>query len=122
MQDKPDAPMLLAEVQTELKTGIAPGFQQAVAANAIALALREQDKAAAGHAAEHARLVELLGHDGSLDALNRLLATRIREGAMDRTDSTLTRHLILTTIEKMIVDQPRYPAFRACRATHGEQV
>ena len=69
-----------------------------------------------------ARLVELLGHDGSLDALNRLLATRIREGAMDRTDSTLTRHLILTTIEKMIVDQPRYPAFRACRATHGEQV
>lgn len=120
MQDKPDAPMILAEVQAALKAGIPPGFQQAVAANAVALALREGDHAGDAEVAEHARLVLLLGRVGPLDALNRTLAHTIRDGACDCTDADLAGHLIRTTIEKMTVDQPNYPAFRNWRAASGE--
>lgn len=120
MQDKPDAPTILAEVQAALKAGINPGFQQAVAANAVALALRENEHTPEAEVAEHARLAVLLGRVGSLQGLNRVLAETIRDGSRDCTDPDLAGHLIRTTIEKMIVDQPNYPAFRNWRAASGD--
>ena len=120
MQDRPDARTLLAEVQAALKAGIAPGFQQARAANAVALALRETGLAPATHDAEHARLVALLGREGDLAVLNRMLAHGIRDGSIDCGQAGLSDHLIRTTIEKLAVDQPNYPAFRAWRASLGD--
>jgi len=110
MLDAPKGMDILREVQAALKAGIAPGFQQAVAANAVALALREAELAADAQSAELARLESLLGRAGNLAELNRALAEGIRSGAL--AGPALTGHLIRTTIEKMQVDQPNYPAFR----------
>lgn len=113
MQDEPSGRLLIEQVRLALKAGIPMGFQQRVAANAIDVAIREMDLASTGHAAEKERLARLLAARGALENLNQALAAAIRAGEMDTTDQALTRHLILTTVEKMIVDQPGYPAFRA---------
>lgn len=42
MFDDPPARLILAEVRDALVAGLAPGFAQKVAANALAIALREQ--------------------------------------------------------------------------------
>jgi hypothetical protein len=116
MQDKPTGELVLAEVAAALRAGVAPGFQQHVAANAVALALRERELAGFSHNAEHERLTALLGRADSLEALNAALAGAIRDGAIEAADPGLIRHLVMTTVEKMAVDQPGYPAFRAWRA------
>jgi hypothetical protein len=121
MQDKPAGELILAEVAAALKAGIPPGFQQHVAANAVSLAMRESELAGPAQEAEHERLAALLGRADALDALNAALAAAIRDGAIDACDPSLTGHLIRTTIEKMIVDQPNYPAFRAWRAASGSK-
>jgi len=120
MQDRPEARTILAEVQGALKAGIAPGFQQAVAAKAVAMALREAELAEAGHAAEHARLAVLLGRGGGLAELNRALAEGLRNGTIDPRHDDVVRHLVATTIAKLAVDQPHYPAFRAWRDAGGD--
>ncbi|MFV0643332.1 MAG: DUF6285 domain-containing protein [Sphingomonadaceae bacterium] len=116
MQDKPSARIILGEVQAALRAGIAPGFQQVVASNAIALALREDELAASGHAAEQMRLAAILGHDVGLEQGNRTLSEGLRDGSIDAGRTDVTTHLVATTIEKMRVDQPNYPAFRVWQA------
>lgn len=120
MLDRPQAREILAEVQAALKAGIARGFQQAVAANAVALALREGALADAGHDAERARLAALLGRVDSLGELNRALAHGIADGSVDAARDDIKHHLIATTIAKLEVDQPNYPAFRAWRDANGD--
>lgn len=111
MFDRPDARAILEEVQSALKAGIAPGFQQAVAANAVALALREEELAHAANQAERGRLVTMLGIEVDLPALNATLCAGIRAGSL--TGPVLVDHLIRTTVDKLAVDQPNYPAYRA---------
>ncbi len=45
-----------------------------------ASSLRELERGPAAAEAEHKRLVELVGSDGTLEELNRVLCTMIREG------------------------------------------
>lgn len=120
MLDKPEARDILTEVQAALKAGLAPGFQQAVAANAVAVALREEERAGAGHDAERTRLAALLGRVDSLGELNRALAHGIADGSIDAARDDVGRHLILTTLAKLDIDQPNYPAWRALREQGGE--
>lgn len=120
MQDSPDADAILAEVEAALKAGIAPGLQQRMAANAVALARRELAEAPGFAAAERERLVALLGRDGEAAILNTLLADAIRARRIGGDTPGLIGHLWLTTIEKMRVDQPAYPAFAAWRAEQEE--
>ncbi len=113
MFDSPSATLLVAEVRKALDTGLAPGFAQRVAANALGIAEREMEDGP-GHAeAEHRRLADLLGSDDNLAALNARLTTAIRDGSIAADDAALLDHLILTTIAKLEIDQPAYPAFRA---------
>jgi len=120
MQDRPDGAAILRALESELRAGLAPGFAQKVGANAIALALREAELTASSDEAERSRLAQLLGRDGSLKSLNRALAQAIRDGTLDCEDDQLIAHLIRTTIEKLNVDQPTYPAFVAWhRSTAG---
>jgi len=116
MLDDPSGRLILGEVVSALKAGIPAGFQQHVAANAVALALREGESAEALNAQEHARLVSLVGREGDLDSLNAGLAKAIANGEIALDDAALREHLVLTTIAKMAVDQPNYPAFRVLRA------
>lgn len=112
MQDDPDARLILAEVRNALYAGVPAGFHQRVAGNAVALALREDDLAAGFAAAEATRLRALLGRDAPLAALNQALAAGLRDGSIDTEAPAVQHHLIRTTVEKMRVDQPQYPAFR----------
>lgn len=113
MQDSPSAELLIAQVRQELEQGLAPGFAQKVAANALGIALREFTLAPESTVTEFDRLEALVGHEGDLQERNRRLAEGIRAGGYVTHTTGLVAHLIRTTLEKLEVDQPNYPAYTA---------
>ena len=70
---------------------------------------------AGGRCAEAARLAALLGVQGSLDGLNRLLCQRIRTATLDLHTPGLAEHLWRVTLAKLAVDQPGYESYRRLR-------
>jgi len=115
MFDKPSPSLLIAEARRALDAEVAPGFPQKVVANALGMAQRELDLGPAMIDAERERLGKLVGDDGDLPALNAKLSAGIRDGTISLAEESLIDHLIRTTIAKLEVDQPAYPAFRAWR-------
>ena len=113
MQDDPPAALLVAEARQALDAGLAAGFAQKVAANALGIAQREVETGPWLAQDERARLAALLGGDADLAAWNRQLAESLRDGRIDPENPAVIAHLILTTCAKLAVDQPGYPAFRA---------
>ena len=91
-------------------------FHARVAVNALAIAEREIEIGPRAAAAEHARLVKLMGHDGSLEDLNRALCARISGGDMTLGTPGLAEHLKLTTIDKVSIDQPHYSGLKTALA------
>jgi hypothetical protein len=57
-------------------------------------------------------LVALLGHDGTLEELNRELCRKIRDGAIGLETPGFAGHLIATTKDKVRIDQPNYAGLR----------
>ena len=113
MHDSPAPELLIAQVRHALEDGLAPGFAQKVSANALGIGLRELTLGPVSSAAERERLNRLLGcNSADLGDLNRRLAEGIRDGTCVD-DPRLVAHLIRTTIDKLEVDQPGYPAYRA---------
>lgn len=92
MTDDPPIALLVAEVRKALEGGLAPGFAQKVAANALGIAQRELENGPPASEAEVARLCEA-----------------IRAGQIDE---TLIGELIGITVAKLEIDQPSYPPFR----------
>jgi hypothetical protein len=115
MFDKPPATLLIAEARRALDAGVAAGFPQKVVANALGIAQRELEMGPGLVEAEHKRLVALIARDDTLPALNAALASIIRSGEIALDDVALLEHLIRTSVAKLEVDQPGYPAFRAWR-------
>ena len=117
MLDRPTPRDILRAVAEFLRTRAVPalpdrqGFEARVAANALDLVIRQLDQKEAGEAAELDRLTILLGETGSLDSLNRLLADRLRSGALALDIAGLADHLRATCLEKLRVDQPRYASY-----------
>ena len=70
--------------------------------------------------AERQRLVQLLGRDGSLEELNRLLCSRIRAGDFGLSNRKLMDHLWATTLDKVAVDQPNYASYQRSLAERGD--
>lgn len=126
MQDPPRAPELIEAVREFLER-ILPelkghsAFHGRVAANVLDIVKRELELAPTTDAVEHARLRALLGTDGTLDELNRLLCQRIASGEMPLDAPGLVEHLRETTLAKLAVDQPRYPGYRRALARWGRQ-
>jgi Domain of unknown function (DUF6285) len=116
MLDRPSATAILAALDDAQKAGIPAGIQQAIAVNAAALAAREIESAEALHAGELARLTVLLGQEAPLAELNAALAQGIRGGGIGSDRAEVRRHLIRTTLAKLTVDQPNYPAFMILRS------
>ena len=116
MFDRPTPALLIAEARAALDAGVAAGFPQKVVANALGIAQRELEQGPALAAQESLRLVSLLGEAGDIAQLNAMLAAAIRDGSLSPVAPTLIEHLILTTIAKLEIDQPAYPAFKAVRA------
>jgi Domain of unknown function (DUF6285) len=126
MQDPPTVDELLASTSNFLREVAVPqlcghaAFHARVAANALDLVRRELALGPQSAHAEQARLESLLGAQGSLSELNRLLCQRIAAGALDLDTPGLTEHLWATTLAKLAIDQPSYAPYRrtlaACRA------
>lgn len=119
MQDEPTASEMLLAVNTLLRETVMPkldphtAYLVRVAANGVDLARRQMELAPASDAAEHERLVALLGRDGSLLELNRALVDAIEAREMSLETPGLAAHLWATTMAKLAVDQPSYAAYKA---------
>jgi hypothetical protein len=118
VQDKPRPPELVGIVAEFLRTSVLPvctgrlAYDLRVAVNALEIAARELTTASASDDAEAGRLAVLLAAEGSLEDLNRLLCTRLRDGTLTASTPGLIGHLWETTLAKLAVDQPAYAAYR----------
>jgi hypothetical protein len=126
MQDKPAPADLLATVAHYLRNELMPtltghhAFQVRVACNALDLVARQMALEPAENAAEVARLSSLLGHGGSLDALNAELAQAIADGKATLETPGLKEHLWATTLAKLAVDQPQYGSYQREKARDAQ--
>ena len=116
-QDRPTSSELLIAIADFLREEATPaldrtdprlGFQMRVAVNSLAILEREGRLGPAADAREHARLVALLGQDGTLEELNRMLVRQIRAGARDERDAALMAHLDATTADKIAIANPKW--------------
>ena len=116
-QDRPTASELLGAIADFLREEATPaldradprlGFQMRVAVNSLAILEREGRLGPAADAREQARLVALLGHDGTLEDLNRALARQIRAGQRDERDAAMMAHLDATTADKIAIANPKW--------------
>ena len=126
-QDRPTAAELLAAIADFLREEATPaldeaeprlGFQIRVAANALAILEREARLGPDADRREHARLVALLGRDGTLADgtladgtladLNRALARELRDGTRDERDTDLMAHLEATIGDKIAIANPKW--------------
>lgn len=116
-QDRPTASELLTAIADFLREEATPaldraeprlGFQMRVAVNSLAILERESRLGPAADAREHARLVALLGRDGTLADLTRELARQLRAGERDERDAALMAHLEATTADKIAIANPKW--------------
>ena len=118
MQDEPTPIELIKAVADFLRNEITPvikghnAFKLRVGINALDLVTRQLSLADASDAAEAARLKALLGMQGSLLELNRVLSDRIAKGEVDLQTPGLADHLWQTTMDKLAVDQPNYASYK----------
>jgi hypothetical protein len=118
MQDEPSPEELIKAVADFLRNDIGPqitghqAFKLRVSINALDLVARQLKLEQGSDAAEAARLSEILGTQGSLGELNKLLADRIAKGELDLQTAGLAEHLWQTTMEKLAVDQPNYASYK----------
>ena len=118
MQDEPTPIELTQAVADFLRNDITPlisghqAFKLRVAVNILDLVTRQLTREDGSDAAELERLRALLGVDGSLTELNRILAERIANGELDLATPGLAEHLWATTMDKLAVDQPNYASYR----------
>jgi hypothetical protein len=118
MMDQPSIRELVDAVREFIKKRAMPelkghtAFHARVAANALGIVSRQLEQGPHAEEEEHARLVTLLGKDGSLEELNRALCKQIREGAMAIDSAALQQHLELTTLDKVAIDQPNYSGLK----------
>ncbi|MCP3373990.1 DUF6285 domain-containing protein [Bradyrhizobium cajani] len=118
MQDEPTPIELTKSVADFLRNDITPlisghqAFKLRVAINILDLVTRQLTQEEGGDAAEVERLRALLGTDGSVSELNRVLAERIAKGELDLATPGLAEHLWQTTMDKLAVDQPNYASYK----------
>jgi hypothetical protein len=118
MQDEPTPTELIKAVADFLRNEITPvikghnAFKLRVGINALDLVTRQLALEQGNDAAEAARLKQLLGSDGALIELNRALSDRIAKGEVDLQTPGLAEHLWQTTMDKLVVDQPNYAAYK----------
>ena len=118
MQDEPTPTELIKAVADFLRNDITPmisghnAFKLRVSINALDLVTRQLALEQGRDAAEVTRLSQLLGTQGSLTELNRMLADRIAKGELGLQTPGLAEHLWQTTMDKLAVDQPNYASYR----------
>jgi len=118
MMDQPSMRELVEAVRDFIESKAMPelkghtAFHARVAANALGIVARELEHGPQSALDEKSRLAALLGHDGTLEELNRELCARLREGAFTLDTPGLAEHLTVTTREKVQIDQPGYSGLK----------
>jgi len=118
MMDQPSILEIVEVVKAFLEQRAMPelkghtAFHARVSANALGIVARQLRDGEAAAAKEHAGLVKLLGHDGTIEALNRELCLQIRSGAIGLETPGFKEHLAGTTKDKLLIDQPTYGGLR----------
>ncbi|MBR0717440.1 DUF6285 domain-containing protein [Bradyrhizobium liaoningense] len=118
MQDEPTPIELTKAVADFLRNDITPlisghqAFKLRVAVNILDLVARQLTREEGSDAREVERLRTLLGTEGSVAELNRVLAERIAKGEVDLATPGLSEHLWATTMDKLAVDQPNYASYK----------
>lgn len=115
-RSKPDSDILLQAAIDYLRNELQPtlsgyhAFQTRVTVNVLEKVRRELVEGEAFDAAERARLAALLGHEGTLEELNRELAGKIRSGAIPLDDGVLRAHVRQSLVEALSVNNPKWLA------------
>jgi hypothetical protein len=123
MMDQPSMRELVDAVREFLETKAMPelkghtAFHARVAANALAIVVRELEAGPKSGQEEQARLRGLLAKDGTLDELNRELCKRIRSGKFTMATPGLVEHLEKTTRDKIAIDQPGYSGLKQAQTS-----
>jgi hypothetical protein len=94
-------------------------YERRVAASLLGIVERELAQGAAFARADQARLASLLGRERDLPDLVNELCEQIAAGAFDDRGAELVRVLKAGTLEKLAIDNPRYPAYQ--RAVAGSK-
>jgi hypothetical protein len=118
LQDEPTPTELIKAVADFLRNEINPvikghnAFKLRVGINALDLVTRQLAREDGSDVAEAKRLAKLLGVQGSLIELNRVLSDKIAKGEVDLQTPGLADHLWQTTMDKLAVDQPNYASYK----------
>lgn len=116
MQDLPAPPLILELAIAQLNgvdfAGPRAKFETRMVAAALQLVQRAMALQETSNAQEQERLTALLNEAGDLETLNRNLCTRIRNGDLTLNTPGLAAHVRATTMEKLVIDQPSYAAYR----------
>jgi hypothetical protein len=118
MMDQPSILELVEAVRAFIEQRAMPelkghtAFHARVSANALGIVARQLAQGEAAAATERQGLIALLGHDGTLEELNRELCRKIRDGAIGLETPGFAEHLITTTKDKVRIDQPTYGGLR----------
>ena len=115
MQDRPTASELIEAVHEYLEHAVWPqleghtAFHMRVTLKVLETLQREAELGPAQDAAQRARLVALLEHDGGDTlALERELVRGLRDGMIDAERADVRAHVRATVREKLLVSNPGY--------------
>lgn len=114
LHDRPTVAELVGAVREYLERDVMPAtegriaFHARVAVNVLGMVERELAIGGAQNAIEHRRLVELLGHEGTVRELTAELARGIRAGEWDARRDEAIDHVRATVHAKLEVANPKY--------------
>ncbi|HTR63102.1 MAG TPA: DUF6285 domain-containing protein [Candidatus Binataceae bacterium] len=83
-------------------------FKTRVTANVLNTVRRELEMRGKQAAAEHDRLVAILGHDGEVEELSRELAKKIRAGSVKLDDPKLRAHISQSLRDALEINNPKW--------------
>ena len=112
--DRPTAEELIASAAEHLAVNVRAalpghgGFEALIAANLLAIALRELELGGELRDADHRDLVALLGQEGSLQELEAQLSNQIRDGAVDNRWTEVRAALRASARRRLRVANPDY--------------
>ncbi len=127
MYDRPDPQEQLAAVAAFLREEVMPrfdgqlAFHVRVAANMLETVGRQLRLTPDAERAELVRLRQLLGNDGTLEALNQDLCEQIADGRLGNHTPGLVEHLWQVTLDKLAVDQPDYETLQRLRTDKNNE-
>ena len=125
-QNRPTTIELLDAVKSFLEESVKPelsehsAFNMMVALKSLDIVQRELELDPKFAKAERERLIEILGHDGTLEDLNAELTSLIRTGSLGLNDDKVKEHLVATTKAKMQIDQPKYSGLKEALKREGK--